>query len=381
MYSFMMPYATKSPWVLDPPRSAFVDGEIALMLASRALLARHPGYETELHHRTEELRARMEKSPVLSAESYPDECWTFCTTLALAAMRVEDTVRGEQRGAAFARRWLDVAREKLVDPTSGLLVSSFTQAGRHLDGPEGSSIFLAAHALLLVDPAFARDQYQRARRELGGRFLGFGWAREWPRSWAGPTDVDSGPIVPVVEASAGASGFFFLGATAFEDDTSLAELVTSLDFAAFPVRKGETLRYAASNQVGDATLLYALGFGPLWARVMKGGCAVSRRPALLGALIAVAVLLVCHALGMREDVSVLSGTASATGAESALLGVIYVLAWFAALVVAPILTLGALFDFVLERCAARTRPWTSRLHLDGGRRRCPGAEDAPGPDH
>jgi hypothetical protein len=271
MYSFMMPYAKKRPWVLDPPRSAFVDGEIALMLASRALLARHPSYETELHHRTEELRARMEKSPVLSAESYPDECWTFCTTLALAAMRVEDTVLGEQRGAAFARRWLDVAREKLVDPKSGLLVSSFTQAGRHLDGPEGSSIFLAAHALMLVDPAFARDQYQRARRELGGRFLGFGWAREWPRSWASPTDVDSGPIVPIVEASAGASGFFFLGATTFEDDTSLAELVTSLDFAAFPVREGATLRYAASNQVGDATLLYALSSGPLWARVMKGG--------------------------------------------------------------------------------------------------------------
>ena len=76
---------------------------------------------------------------------------------------------------------------------------------------------------------------------------------------------------------------------------------------------------------------------------------MSRRPALLGALIAVAVLLACHALGMREDVSVLSGTAPATGAESALLGVIYVLAWFAALVVAPILALGALFDYVLER--------------------------------
>ncbi len=76
---------------------------------------------------------------------------------------------------------------------------------------------------------------------------------------------------------------------------------------------------------------------------------MSRRAALLGALIAVAILLVVHALGMREDVSVLSGTAPAGGAASALPGVIYVLAWFAALVVAPILALGALFDFVLEK--------------------------------
>ncbi len=270
MYFFMMPYARARSWVLDPPRSAFVDGEIALMLASRALIARKPAYEEELRRRTDELRARMEKSPVLSAESYPDECWTFCNTLALAAMRVEDAVRGETQGAAFAKRWLDVARVKLVDPGTGLLVSSFSQAGKPLDGPEGSSIFLSAHALLLVDPAFAHDQYARARRELGGHFLGFAWAREWPRSWTGPTDVDSGPIVPIVEASAGASGFYILGATAFDDRSALKSLVTSLDFAAFPVRDGKALRYAASNQVGDATLLYALSFGPLWEKVMKG---------------------------------------------------------------------------------------------------------------
>jgi hypothetical protein len=271
MYFFMMPYAQARPWVLDPPRSAFVDGEIALMLGARALLAPKPAYERELRFRTDELRFRMEKSPVLSAESYPDECWTFCNTLALAAMRVEDAVRGESRGAVFAKRWLDVARQKLVDPGTGLLVSSFTQGGKHLDGPEGSSIFLSAHALLLVDPAFARDQYERARRELGGHFLGFGWAREWPRSWTGPTDVDSGPIVPIVEASAGASGFYILGAAAFEDRSTLGELMTALDFAGFPVHEGASLRYAASNQVGDATLLYALSFGPLWEKVMKAG--------------------------------------------------------------------------------------------------------------
>jgi hypothetical protein len=271
MYFFMMPYARAKPFVLDPPRSAFVDGEIALMLASRVLLARDARYERELRQRTDELRARMEQSPVLSAESYPDECWTFCNTLALAAMRLEDAVSGERRGADLAKRWIAVAKEKLVDPQTGLLVSSYTQRGRALDGPEGSSIFLAAHALELVDPVFARDQYARAERELGAHFLGFGWAREWPRASVGHTDVDSGPIVPLVEASAGASGFFLLGASAFGDQTNLDRLLTSLNFAAFPVQKGDFLRYAASNQVGDATLLYALSVGPLWEKASKAG--------------------------------------------------------------------------------------------------------------
>jgi hypothetical protein len=97
--------------------------------------------------------------------------------------------------------------------------------------------------------------------------LGFGWAREWPRTTVGRSDVDSGPIVPIVEASPGSSGLALLGASAFGDDAYLISLLTTLDFAGFPTRRAGALRYAASNQVGDAALVYALSFGPLWQRV------------------------------------------------------------------------------------------------------------------
>jgi hypothetical protein len=271
MFHFLMPYARRGPFVEQPPRSAFVDGEIALMLATRALIERHPADEAMLGERIAVLRERMSRSPVLSAESYPDECWTFCNTMALAAMRMDDALHGGDRGAELARRWVAVARERLVDPRTGVLVSSYTVSGRHMDGAEGSSIWVSAHALALVDPAFARDQYDRARRVLGAGFLGFGWAREWPRGQRGTHDIDSGPVVPILEASPGSSGLALLGASAFGDDDYLASLITTLDFAAFPVRAGGALRYAASNQVGDAALLYALSFGPLWARVTRGG--------------------------------------------------------------------------------------------------------------
>src|SRR2546430_10764252 len=55
--------------------------------------------------------------------------------------------------------------KQLVDPASGLLVSSFTRDGQHLDGPEGSTIWMVAHCLQLVDADFARDQYQRSDRK------------------------------------------------------------------------------------------------------------------------------------------------------------------------------------------------------------------------
>jgi len=42
---------------------------------------------------------------------------------------------------------------------------------------------------------------------------------------------------------------------------------TTLDFAAFPIEARGELRYAASNQVGDAVLLYAAVMGPVWDQV------------------------------------------------------------------------------------------------------------------
>jgi hypothetical protein len=117
----------------------------------------------------------------------------------------------------------------------------------------------------------ARDQYWRAKRELGRGLLGFGYAREWPASGVGPRDIDSGPVVPLLEASPGSSGLALLGAAAFEDWDYLSQLIASLDFAAFPVRRQGRLHYAASNRVGDAVVLYALVQGPLWKLVKERG--------------------------------------------------------------------------------------------------------------
>ena len=126
---------------------------------------------------------------------------------------------------------------------------------------------MVAHCLQVVDAAFARDQYERARKELGRTLLGFGYGREWPASWNGPMDIDSGPIIPMLQISAGSSGMAFIGATAFKDWDFLTSLAATLDMAAFPAAKEGRLKYCASNQVGDAAMLYAAVLGPLWEKV------------------------------------------------------------------------------------------------------------------
>ncbi len=192
----------------------------------------------------------------------------FCNTVALAAIRMSDRLDGADH-SAFFKKWLDTAKEKLVDRRTGLLVSSFTLDGRTRQGPRGSSIWMAAHCLQLIDEKFAADQYRRAKQALGGNVLGLGYSREWPASRKATQDVDSGPLVPGLEASPAASGLALVGARAFDDREFFRDLHRSLGLVAAPRERDGRLRYAAGNQVGDAVILYAAVLGPLWEEVRK----------------------------------------------------------------------------------------------------------------
>jgi hypothetical protein len=269
MYFFLMPYAKEGPYIMRPAHSLFLDGEIALMLASRRVVQEKPEYKEILTDRVNAMVARFQQSRQMILESYPDECWTFDHCVALDAIRTADYLDGTDH-LKLIHDWIAMAKQKLVDPKSGLLISSSNTHGQPLIGPEGSSLWMVAHSLQLLDEDFARDQYQRTRKELGAVTLGFGYAHEWPQNWRGDPDIDSGPIIPVFDVSAGSSGMAFIGASSFGDNKFLASLAATLDFAGFPSRTGGRLKYCASNQVGDAAMLYAATLGPLWEKIKTG---------------------------------------------------------------------------------------------------------------
>jgi hypothetical protein len=264
-HHFLLPYSRRGRFRDVEQRSLFVDGEIALMLAARQMIDPDAERGRLLRSRIDRIAGQLERSPLLVGESYPDEVWIFCNAVALAAIRLHDVSSGADHSALLAR-WITAARSHLAHDETGLLVSSATWDGAPLDGPEGSTIWLVSHLLLLVDAGFARDQYERARGELGATFLGFAWAREWPASWNGTDDVDSGPTVPIVEANAGSSGLALVAARSFGDREFLDGLVASLELAGFPIDAEGGRRYAAGNALADAVILYGLVCGPLWER-------------------------------------------------------------------------------------------------------------------
>ena len=270
IHFFLMPYGRYSEFKMQPPRSIFIDGEIGLMLGLRRLLEEKAGYKTLHRERIEVMLDRMQKGAVLCAESYPDECWLFCNSIGLAAIKVGDYLDGTDHSEFFAR-WLASAKANLLDKETGILVSAYDLSGKNIsDGPEGSTIWLVTHCLQLIDPEFAKEQYWLARKHLKADVLGFGYAYEWPGG-KGHDDVDSGPILPLINLSAGSTGLAFLGAASFDDREYLKLLYRSLEMGAFPVRAPEGIRYCASNAVGDAVLLYSITQGPAWKKIMQGG--------------------------------------------------------------------------------------------------------------
>ena len=165
---FLLSYGQAKPWTLKPPRSLFVDGEIALMLAARRMVKENTTYKPLLQKRIKLIINRMQKSPDLCAESYPDECWLFCNTISLAAIRMSDYLDGTDH-SDFLQHWIKTAKQNLIETKTGLLISTFTMDGKPISygyGPEGSSIWMACHMLQIVDPDFAKEQYQTAKKEL-----------------------------------------------------------------------------------------------------------------------------------------------------------------------------------------------------------------------
>ena len=234
------------------------------MMEARQFVEKDAEYTPLIKELVDTMQRRMESGPVLSAESYPDECWAFDNAAALAAMRMEDRLEGTDH-SAFIKRWVTMARRELTDRNTGLLVSAYTMNGQRRHGRAGRQFHLddgVFSSVLRMNP-LRRTNINGPKREFSRKMDGFAWSREWPASWRGEVDVDSGPIIPGFDINPGASGMAFAGAAAFQDDEYLSALATTLDFSGFPSRKHGRLRYCASNQVGDATLLYASVLGPL----------------------------------------------------------------------------------------------------------------------
>ncbi len=88
IHFFLMPYGRYSEFKMQPPRSIFIDGEIGLMLGLRRLLEDRDDYRILHRERIEIMLDRMQKGPILCAESYPDEFWLLSRLVTILTAQI-----------------------------------------------------------------------------------------------------------------------------------------------------------------------------------------------------------------------------------------------------------------------------------------------------
>ncbi len=216
------------------------------------IVARDPdGLEAETFRAASaEIAAAFDASDTPFLPAYPGSAWPVDATVAIASIRLHDKVFGA-RFEPTVQRWLDRAKARL-DPATGLLP--------HRDGAPGARATSAAMMAVFlpeIDAGFARDQYLKFRAAFVTHPLGFGPAvREYPRGTTGAGDVDSGPLVLGVSASA---TVVTLAAARANGDLALARALAGTgELIGVPVRTPHTKRYAfGAVPIADAFLVWA----------------------------------------------------------------------------------------------------------------------------
>lgn len=204
-------------------------------------------------------------SPYLAA--YPGQAWPVDSTVAVASLRLHDTLLAPRFTGTVAR-WLDQVRQRL-DPRTGLIPHRADPGtGEPIEGARGTSQSIINRFLPDIDPALAADHYLRFRERHVHWPLGLGPAvREYPDGMDGPADVDSGPLPLGVSLSATAVA---LGATQVNGDTPLAAALAGYgELAGIPIDTPWTKRYALGLlPIGDAFLAWSKTARPWVARTV-----------------------------------------------------------------------------------------------------------------
>jgi hypothetical protein len=226
------------------------------VLALQPAPDRDPGEVRRFTQDAAALGAAFDASASPYLQAYPGQAWPVDSTVAMAALRLHDTLLPARFGAT-SQRWLRAVRERL-DPRTGLLPHRVDAGtGQPVEVARGSSQSMIQRFLGEVDPAFAAEQYLRFRDRYVVTPLGLGPAvREYPRGMDGAGDVDSGPLPLGVSLSATA---VTLGAAQVHGDARLAGALARYgDLAGVPVDTPWTRRYAfGALPIGDAFVAWS----------------------------------------------------------------------------------------------------------------------------
>ncbi|MDB6065493.1 MAG: hypothetical protein JWR26_1701 [Pedosphaera sp.] len=232
-------------------------GYLNLLLSFHRLLDPASKYSKLNDQITAALVERIEKSPGLLLQSYPDQVYPVDNCAVIGSIGLYDRATGKSHGDLI-ERWIAKCRENYIHPQTGLFYQAVDYStGSALDNPRGSGTCFGIYFLSFADRAFAKSLFDSVKVQLADTLFGFGVVREYPKSIrSGGASVDSGPIVFGYGMSPTA---FSIGCSRlFGDAKFYGQLYGTAYLVGAPLDRKDRKNFIMGGSIGDAILFAML---------------------------------------------------------------------------------------------------------------------------
>ncbi len=227
-------------------------GYFNILLSMNLLLNPESQYAQLNQDISNALVRRLEASPILTLETYPNERYPVDNCAVIASIALYDKATGDDH-SVLIKRWKENFKEKYIDKKTGLIIQSVGPKGEAFDYPRGSGSTLGLYFLSYADPELAREIYGAVKKELASTFFSFGTVREYPRgTGGGRMDIDSGPIVLGYGFSS--TGFTIAGSKLFKDRPYFTRLYAIVHFLGVPFEHEGKRTFVTGGPLGTAIL-------------------------------------------------------------------------------------------------------------------------------
>lgn len=282
---------------MQPEHGIFQAGWSLSAAVDLATASQDPTDRADVDRRAAAVDAAFRSSTTGFLAAYPGQFWPCDSVVGAAALARAAVLLDRPEWLETVRRWRQTVMSA-ADPASGLLSHRVDDDGRALEAPRGSSQSI----IQTFWPAISQALDGHPDTATWSRFVdtfvvreaGLVGVREYPRGQPGAGDVDSGPLILGVSASA--SVVTLAAARAVGDDRLASSLDREAELFGLPLAWPGGRRYVFGVlPVGDAFLAWARSRSVVGPPIAGNGPGAPWWPAM----IALALLpgLLCFLVG------------------------------------------------------------------------------------